>query len=74
MNRKSDDQLLAEATALEKAYAEAEISDLRWQNEYLLRVLSNLVDQINEEIGTDSGTRHFWAAVEEAEEALGRAE
>ena len=74
MNRKSDEQLLAEATALDKVYAEAEISDLRWQNEYLLRVLSNLVDQINEDIGADSGTRHFWAAVEEAEEALGRAE
>lgn len=74
MNRKSDDQLLAEATALDKVYAEAEISDLRWQNEFLMRVLTMLVDRINEDISQDSGTRHFWAAVEEAEEALGRAE
>ena len=71
MNKKTDEQLLAEANALDAAYASAEIHDLRHQIKYLERVLTELVTQIQEDIAPDSVTPHFWDAVQDAEEALG---
>lgn len=43
----------------------------RTENEYLKRVLSDLVKNIREDVPNHIGTRHLWDAVEEAEEALG---
>jgi hypothetical protein len=44
---KSDEQLLAEANALDAAYAGAEIFDLRKENEYLSRVLWDLYHSVS---------------------------
>ena len=68
---KSDEQLLKEANELDAAYTSAEIHDLRNQNAFLLRVLNELVCQIQEDIAPDAATQHFWDAVQTAEEALG---
>jgi len=67
--KKSDEQLLAEANALDAAYAEAEIFDLRKENEYLRRVLSSLVHQADEDVEFKS--KHLQTAIEDAMEALG---
>jgi hypothetical protein len=68
--KKSDEQLRAEANALDAAYAGAEIFDLRNENQYLRRVLHQLIMQIQEDVQVDSVTEHFWEAVDDAEEAL----
>ena len=68
--KKSDEQLLAEANALDAAYAGAEIFDLRNENKYLRRVLHELIIQIQEDVQVDSVTEHFWEAVADAEKVL----
>jgi hypothetical protein len=70
---KTDEQLLAEANALDAAYAGAEIVDLRHENEYLRRVLLELVLQVKEDFPEESCTSHLCTAIEDAEEALGLA-
>ena len=67
--KKSDEELLAEAKALDAAYAGAEIFDLRKENEYLRRVLSSLVHQADEDVEFKS--KHLQTAIEDAMEALG---
>ena len=67
--KKSDEQLRAEANALDAAYAGAEIFDLRKENEYLRRVLSSLVHQADEDVEFKS--KHLQTAIEDAMEALG---
>lgn len=67
--KKSDEELLAEANALDAAYAGAEIFDLRKENEYLRRVLSNLLDHAGEDVEFKS--KHLQTAIEDAMEALG---
>lgn len=68
---KSDEELLAEANALDAAYAGAELFDAQKKIEYLERILKNLVTNIHEDISSAQATEHFWASVYDAEEALG---
>jgi len=67
--KKSDEQLRAEANALDAAYAGAEIFDLRNENQYLRRVLSNLLDHVGEDVEFKS--KHLQTAIDDAMEALG---
>ena len=68
---KTDEQLLKEANELDALYTSAYIHDLKNENVYLKRVLTELVCQINEDVSPDTVTQHFWDAVQTAEEALG---
>ena len=69
MINKSDEQLLAEANALDADYLRAHVRDLEYQVEYLRRVLSNLLDHAVEDVGIKS--KHLQTAIEDAMEALG---
>lgn len=69
--RHSDEHLLAEAKALDDAYTSAALVDAQNEIKYLKQVLEELVVQINQDVPVDSVTRHFWDALQDAEEALG---
>lgn len=64
-------KLLEEAKALDEAYMSSALHDANFQIKYLEKILKTLVDNINEDIPREQGTDHLWAAVEDAEEALG---
>ena len=67
--RKTDDELLAEANALDATYAAAELHDLRYQIEYLRKVLANLYYQTQEDALRK--TKDLESALDDAAEALG---
>lgn len=69
---KTDEELRAEANALDAAYTSAALFDAKNEIEYLKRVLTELVCQIQEsDVRIKSASEHFWEAVDAAEEALG---
>ena len=68
---KTDEQLLAEANALDAAYAAADAFDLRKENEYLRKTLENLYYQVREDVPYESRSKHLHAAIEDAAEAIG---
>ena len=68
---KTDEQLLAEANALDAAYVAADAFDLRKENEYLRKVLEELILQVKEDFPEEAWTRFVREAIEDAEEALG---
>lgn len=68
---KTDEELRAEANALDAAYTSAALFDAKNEIKYLKSVLTELVCQIQEDVAVDSVTEHFWEAVDAAEEALG---
>jgi CHAD domain-containing protein len=69
--KKSDDQLLAEANALDAAYASAELHDLRTQVEYLTRALRDLHDNVQSDFLEESWSKHLSMSMNDAAEALG---
>ena len=68
---KTDEQLLAEANALDAAYAQADRRDLIVENQYLRQVLEELILQVKEDFPEEAWTRFVREAIEDAEEALG---
>lgn len=71
LRNKTDEELLAEANALDATLTSAELFDARNQIKYLERVLKNLVNNVLEDVPREFGTEHLWASVDDAEEALG---
>ena len=68
---KTDEQLLAEANALDAAYAQADRRDLIVENQYLRQVLEELIIQVKEDFPEEAWTQFVREAIEDAEEALG---
>lgn len=71
---KTDEQLLAEAYALDAAYMSAEIHDLRGDVAYLTRTLHDLYHQVEADIPEGQMSQSLLRVMYRAAEALGLGE